>query len=257
MTDMYRPRKATEIIDASVQLFRRHALTFFGIGAAVQVPLLLLHTILLRAFGATPDGTPNSLAVQGVLSVVDGLAFVLGTAALTAAASRGYMGESPRARQSLAEGVSKFGPFFVASLLSGLAMVFGVVLLVVGAFYFFAKFTLAATAALVEGRSGTDALGRASKLSEGKKLHVLTAVGAAWLMFLAIVIGAGALSTIVPSVIALVILSTIANVFAFPLVPIVTVITYYDLRIRAEGYDIELLERHAGASHPAPASAAG
>lgn len=250
MPDTYRQRSATEIIDAAVQLFRRHARTFLAIGAIVQVPMLLLRTTIMSVFGATPDGAPDNMLAATSLMLLDGLLFVLVTAALTIAADRAYMGARPGVRASFAGAASRFGAFFVASFLSSLLVVLGVLLLIVGAFYFFARYTLSPTVSLLETRDGTSAMSRASKLSEGRKLHVLASVGAAWLIFLAIVLGAGALSAIVPTASAFMIIGPVVNVFAFPLVPIVLVITYYDLRIRAEGYDIDLLERQATSAEP-------
>lgn len=86
---------------------------------------------------------------------------------------------------------------------------------------------------------------------------MIASVGAAWLIFFAVVIGAGALSAIVPTASAFILLGPLVNVFVLPLIPIVLVITYYDLRIRAEGYDIELLERQATSAEPRARAAAG
>lgn len=245
MTDTYRPRSATEIVDASVQLFRRHARTFLAIGAIVQVPMLLLRTTVVSVFGVAPDGTPDNMIVGASLTLLEGLLLLLATAALTVAADHAYMGAHPGVRASFAAAGPKFGAFFVATFLSTLLAGLGILLLIVGAFYFFAKYTLAPTVALLEARDGTNAMSRASKLSEGRRLHVLASVGAAWLIYLAIFFGAGALSAVIPTASALMILSAVVTVFALPLVAAVLVITYYDLRIRAEGYDIDLLERQA------------
>jgi hypothetical protein len=248
MTDVYRPRSAGEIVDAAVQLFRRDARTFLAIGAIVEIPMLLLRTALMSVFGVTPDGAPDNLLAATSLTLLEGLLLLLVTAALAVAADRAYMGAHPGVRASFAEAGSKFGAFFVATFLSTLLFGLGVLLLVVGAFYFFARYTLSPTVALLEAREGTNAMSRASKLSEGRKLHVLASVGAAWLIFFAVVFGMGALSAIVPTASAFMILGPLVNVFVLPLIPIALVITYYDLRIRAEGYDIELLERQATSS---------
>lgn len=257
MPDTYRPRSASEIIDAAVQLFRRDARTFLAIGAVVQVPMLLLRTALMSVYGATPDGAPDNLLAATSITLLEGLLLVLVTATLTVAADRAYMGAHPGVRASFAGAASKFGAFFVATFLSTLLAVLGVLLLIVGAFYFFAKYTLSPTIVLLEARNGTNAMSRASKLSEGRRLHVIASVGAAWLIFFAVVIGAGALSAIVPTASAFIILGPLVNVFVLPLIPIVLVITYYDLRIRAEGYDIELLERQATSAEPRARAATG
>jgi hypothetical protein len=245
MTDTYRPRGATEIIDAAVQLFRRDARTFLAIGAIVQVPMLLLRTSLMSLYGVTPDGAPANMLASTSLTLLEILLLFFVTAALTVAADRAYMGAHAGVRASFAEAGSKFGAFFVASFLSTLLAGLGLLLLIVGAFYFLAKYTLSPTVALLEARNGTNAMSRASKLSGGYRLHVLASVLASWLIYIALLVGAGALSALFPTASAFMILSPLVTVFAYPLLPIVLVITYYDLRIRAEGYDIDLLERQA------------
>lgn len=257
MSDSYRPRSASEIIDAAVQLYRGHPRTFLAMGALVQVPMLLLRTTLMIVFGVTPAGAPANVLASTSLTLLEVLLFFFVTAALTVAADRAYMGAHPGVRASFGEAGSKFGAFFVASLLSAILMGLGLLLLIVGAFYFLAKYTLAPTITLLEARSGTNAMSRASKLSEGNRLHVLAAVLASWLIYIALLIGAGALSAMFPTSSALMILSPLVVVFAYPLLPIVLVITYYDLRIRAEGYDIDLLERQAISGESGAGAATG
>lgn len=250
MTDLYRPRRASEIIDAAVQLYRRNARTMIAIGALVQVPALVLRTITLGVFGVTPEGMPNSFVAAGTVTIVEGLLLLFSSAALTLAASRAYHGERVDVRESYADAVPRLGSYLVASILTGILFVLGIVLLIVGALYFLAKYGLSSTIAVLEARSGPSAMSRASRLSDGRRLHVLTAVAAAWLIYLAVLVGAGLLASLVPTASANMILAAIVTIFAFPLVPLALVVTYYDLRIRAEGYDIEVLEGRAANSAP-------
>lgn len=256
MTDMYRPRRATEIVDAAVQLYKRHLRTLVTISAVVHVPLLLLRTIAVSAYGSTADGSPANWGVSWALSMLDGLGFLLVSAALTVAADEAYMGSAPTIRASFSRGGSRFGAFFVATFLSSIAFLFGIVLLIFGAFYFLAKYGLSPTIAVLESRNGVDAMGRASKLSEERKRHVLAAIGAVWLIFFAVMIAAAAVSALVPITSAYLLFGTMVSLFVYPLVPVALVITYYDLRIRAEGYDIELLERQTGTARVAGDAAA-
>lgn len=251
MAETYRPRRATEIVDAAVQLFRRHPGTFLAIGAVVQVPMLLLRAAAMTVYGIAADGTPNNVFASAGLSIADGILWLLATAALISAADRAYMGASPDVRSSFAVARSRFGPFFVAMFLSSVLFFAGILLLLVGALYFLAKYGLAAAIAVLEPRSGTSAMTRASSLSEGRKRHILAALGTSWLIFFALVVGATAVSALIPHTSTFLILVPLVNILAYPIVAIVLVITYYDLRIRAEGYDIELLEREAGSTEPA------
>lgn len=250
MTDMYRPRRASEIIDAAVQLYRHNARSMIAIGALVQIPALILRTITLAVFGTTPDGMPNNVLASATLSLVEGVFLLFASAALTVAASRAYHGEHLAVRESYATAATRLGSYVVAAVLAGILFVVGIVLLIIPGLYFLAKYGLSSTIAVLEARSGTSAMARAAKLSDDRKRHVLAAIAAAWLIYIAVLIGAGLLSTIIPTVSAYTVLGAIVTIFAFPLVPLALVVTYYDLRIRAEGYDIELLEGRAARAVP-------
>ena len=44
-----------------------------------------------------------------------------------------------------------------------------------------------------------------------------------------------------PRVISLLLVTTLATILLYPLIPVTEMLVYYDLRIRVEGYDVEVL----------------
>lgn len=113
---LLRPLRMGEILDRAIYLYRRHFLSFVGVVALVQVPLVLAQMgVSVLAFGGTlarmgeilnnPATAPESpLAVFGpaylagasLNTLVSILSFILvqgvATAALTAAVTRSYLG---------------------------------------------------------------------------------------------------------------------------------------------------------------------
>ena len=51
---------------------------------------------------------------------------------------------------------------------------------------------------------------------------------------------------------ATVVLGSLGSVLVYPLVPIVATLMYYDLRVRREGLDLELMADDLAAAAPAP-----
>ncbi|HEX6964445.1 MAG TPA: hypothetical protein VF166_01525 [Gemmatimonadaceae bacterium] len=97
--------------------------------------------------------------------------------------------------------------------------------------------------AIMLERCGADAsLRRSNTLARGQTMKVVLAFllvyviyFAAYLLLFAIVYIATGRSTLAQAT------SGIIGIFAYPIIPIVTTLLYYDLRIRKEGYDIELM----------------
>jgi hypothetical protein len=97
-----RPLGTGELLDRAVRLYRRHFLTFIGIIAIVQVPLVLLQTgfSLLTIQGVTgasdfSDTTFLAGSIGSMVLAILSLLLVssLGTAALTRAIANSYLGQ--------------------------------------------------------------------------------------------------------------------------------------------------------------------
>jgi len=250
-----RPLSIGEILDASFQVYRRH---FSALATIVLVCNGL--PILLQIYGRSGNGLHWSLTlVYAILVVVLSL---IATGATVFVVSESYLGRSITAREALARATPFVGPLIVVSLLVGLVAFVGFLLLVIPGIIAVCGLALSVPALVVEGSSPTDAMGRSWALTRGYRLRMF---GLLVLIFLLIfipyvaVMGAfGVASAMFGStgargmgaaiILFGTVLAAIVQLLLSPLYQAALVITYYDLRVRKEGFDLEVL---ASALQPA------
>jgi hypothetical protein len=138
----------------------------------------------------------------------------------------------------------------------------GFFLLFVGALYAFARLFAAPAVVMLEERGGPAAIARAAALTRGSTWEVVKALMLVWLVYLIALVAAAFLSGIVLSLgqsltalqVASQVVGVLFTVLVYPLISVVQTLLYYDLRIRKEGFDIELMAQRL--EMPAPESAA-
>ncbi len=74
-----------------------------------------------------------------------------------------------------ADRLGGFVAFFIAGLLTGLAMILGLVLLILPGIYLNARWTLVDAVVVAENRSATDAMGRSWEATKGNVLPIILA----------------------------------------------------------------------------------
>ncbi|MBW3561234.1 MAG: hypothetical protein KY437_01930 [Actinobacteria bacterium] len=228
-----RERGIGELLDASIKLYRAHWQVFMGVVAIVVVPL----TFLLNALAASG----NWLAL-GLVTVVN--FFVLTpmlAAAIVKASADAYLGSDPGIAGTYRYAFGRIGPLLLVILLMTIGILLGFIALIIPGLILLVRWYFAPTIVVVEDERGTDAIKRAWRLSSG---HFWKIVGTVLL--------AGILAGIVATIISLpfqgpyVIRSlgeSIASVITQPFTSIVGVMLYFDMRIRKEGFDLELMAR--------------
>lgn len=242
----YRPRTIAELVDAGIQLFRRTYRELIAITAIGYVPWIAASTLLGRVWNAPGSADPDALfAPLGslLLTAVGGIWFAVVSAGCIAVASDAYLGREPEIGGAIRRALRRGWPIIATSLLTWLLAAVGLILLIVPGFYFFARFALSPAVALLEERSTGESLNRASDLSREKKLHIIGALGAAWLIYLAVAVTVGIIVGATGQMALSPVAEAIVAIGISPLIAVVTTVLYYDLRIRAEGFDVELLER--------------
>jgi hypothetical protein len=239
MTDLgLRPRKATELVDAAFQLYRREPLQFIiGLGI-VYIPWM----IIAGVFGLQPtENAPPTLA-QMLFSTVGGvLVYTLAGGVSTVLANDIYFDRQPDVARAFRTVGGSFLSLVLTMLVVTLAVGFGLVLLIVPGFYFLARFFAVKQAVLLEGAGAGPALRRTSELSKGYKKHILLTIIIISLLYLALSVGVGLFLRVIPSSIVRLALSAIFATVLYPLFGITETLLYYDVRIRKEGFDIEYL----------------
>src|SRR5512132_2673758 len=252
-----RPLGIGEILSTAFQLYRRHWRTLLAIAAVVVVPLTLLQYLfgdLVRTQGET---TRNGVVVEtaswsvGIAGLVAALAAILMylvlTGAITRAVAAEVVGEDPSVEQSYRFGFHRLGSVLLVSVLVGLAIVGGLILFIIPGIYIGIRLCVSIEALVVEGRRGTEAMGRSWGLVGGHWWHA----------FGTVVVG-GLLTGIVNAVITTpfnntgwfvqAVAAAVATVVTLPYSALVGVLLYLDLRARKESLTMEALRTDLQAS---------
>ena len=239
--------------------------------ALTYAPVIVAQMIVLR--GATLTNaqalaSPSSIYILGAVGL---FAFVLMSAVLIRFSSDIYL-ERPTALATVLRSVLPTVPRLIgAAILVTLAMMLGVIPIVIGAglasvggitpasvmtvvggfllgsawvLYILARFFAVNQAIVLENRrvvGDTSAFTRSGVLSQNRKWHILATMLLVFVIFIALQFGVTMLAQIIGSNALTLILQTLYTVIAYPLIGITQMILYYDARIRAEGFDIEVM----------------
>jgi hypothetical protein len=269
-----RPRTATEIIDASFQLLRANYVPLVTLSVATQLPLLVVRILLPRLSTGFAAGQSEFLrgitATEIALVVVGGAVLVLlavvAQNAVLVAASQVYLGQAIDAGAALRRALVRFLPLIAAVLLffAGFGVIAGVLVIPAVAvartagfvaLFFFGMYTMFRCASLsavvvLEDGGPWRAITRAWELGGGQVLHILATILLSLLIYMGVaivglvivgVIGLAVHAITDPSVSA--VFQSAVSALIYPLVMAITVVLYYDLRIRHEGFDVEQMSR--------------
>jgi hypothetical protein len=287
-TPQLRPLSIGEVLDAGFSLFR-HRFGKLVVAVLVPfVPLAILGTLIVastddRAFDVNATETNDSgAAIAGNLVglVIQGAALALAVAACFKIISAAYLGEQTTVGESLRYGAGRILALIVAYIVLGIVLTISAFLLLIPAIYFGVKFALTFPAIVFERKGPFSAIGRSWQLTRENWWRTFgTLFVVALLMFvisiaLSLALGAAIGAADMDSEVVFAILTTLVNIgviaVTYPLGAAILTVIYYDLRVRHEGFDLQLLARGVGADEsrfagaperpappPAPAPPAG
>jgi hypothetical protein len=238
-----RPLSLGEVLDVS-----------FGLYRARFVPLLLIAVvcrllpILLAVYFEVSEPTPSQLWLRLLASLFSLVLVAIAVAASTFVVSDAYLGRETTASQALSSAMPLIWILVGISILSSLVIFLGLLLLIVPGFIFLAGFLLSPVVAVIEGpQTSRDAMRRSWELSQGYKSKILLTMLVALLLLLVPTIALGGIGGILgggtgrPLALIVIVIPLILQVFVYPFVYVVQTVLYYDLRVRKEGFDLELL----------------
>jgi hypothetical protein len=263
-----RPLGIGEILSMAFQLYRRHWRTLLAIAAVVVVPLTLLQHLLgdlertqreTTSYGGVVTVTPTWLGgIAGLLAALAGiLMHLVLTGAITRAVAAEVAGEDPSVEQSYRFGFHRLGSVLLISVLVGLATIGGLILsvgssgflilFVIPGIYIGVRLAVSIEALVVEGRRGTEAMGRSWGLVGGHWWHAFGTLLVALLLIgivnAVITAPFGATGWFVQAVAA-----AVATVVTLPYGVLVGVRLYLDLRACKERLTLEALRADLQAS---------
>jgi hypothetical protein len=251
-----RPMGIGEILSTAFQLYQRHWRTLLAIAAVVVVPFTLLQYLLGDLVRTRGEVTSNGVVetatwAVGIAGLVAALAavvmFLVLTGAITRAVAAEVAGEDPTVEQSYRFGFHRFWSVLLVSMLVGLAIVGGLILFIIPGIYIGVRLAVSIEALVVEGRRGTEAMGRSWEL-----------VGGHWWHAFGTLVVAGLLTGVVNAVITApfgdtswfvqAVAAAVATVVTLPYGVLVGVLLYLDLRARKENLNLERLRADLQAS---------
>jgi hypothetical protein len=280
---MLRPMTVSDIIDASIRIYRHNFGPILGISAIVELPIMLISvgvniawmrsglmdvTTTEIQFG--PEMVAGSAAMLIALAVA-GILYPLGEAALAIGISERYLGRSIDVGECYRAAMPFWGRVFWTTILYWLAA-YGVFiggLFIAGIFLMIGlvvRYLLGpAVIVVIEGRGGANALARSWWLTKDYFWQVFAVMA---ILFLLVAVISGGLSaptqalatylTFQQSEYAMLatisnqVLVSILNLVLRPVWMIATVLVYYDLRIRKEGFDLMMMAEALGRPAPPP-----
>jgi len=274
MSDLrLRARSVTEIVDAAFQLYRRDALEYVLVTAIVYAPWVVAQLFLMRGLVSSAQMLSAPGAATLVLGIIGIFAYALMSAVLSRFSSDVYL-DRPTDMASVVRAVLPlvprligatvlfflvlmlgFIPVIIGGVLSSLPLIFiGMLLSLVWAFYAPARFFAVFQVIVLEERGILAAFSRSSLLSQNRKGHIILTMFLVIMIFVMLSFAVTLVAQLFGTIAGSVILQALYTVVAYPLIGITQMILYYDTRIRAEGFDIEVMTGALGSPTTTAAS---
>ncbi len=275
-----RPRRATELVDASFQLLRGFYPQLLTVTAIAMSPLVFARVLWSNVL-TDPKFMVAHPAALGIGYVVILACTMLADGVLIVAISNGYldgivdlaMAFTTAARRlpgivgaSIWRGVVIMGPLVIVAMLAGaLAAMHAVwpMFLLVPAAMAFASVAFIATfatlpALLLEQLGPRAALNRSWRLTKLYRTHAFWTLLLSYMLYLVLYTIASVLGMTAFNVAIAAVFGTVIVVLVYPFLAVVQTLLYYDLRVRKEGFDLEVMSRQLGggdtAASPLPAA---
>lgn len=210
-------------------------------------------------YGNGGSGVNMGVIIGGIVGmIIAGLALIFGTllcqAALTKSISEYYLGNDISVGEAYKSVTPKIWTLMGAGILVSLAFFGGLLLLVVPGIIFGLWFALTTPVIIAENTKATEGMRRSRELARGNlgkifSVLFLTSIIAGIIGLIISVpfsiiskfTGTGVLSIAIGQI-----GSIASNILAAPISAAAAILLYYDLRIRKEGFDLEMLANEIG-----------
>jgi hypothetical protein len=251
-TPVLRPLGVGEILDTAFAVYRRNAFALWKLVAVVVALPAAMNGALAVAEQQVndSDGSSGSLVIlQLLVLLVSLIASSLATAAALRVVADAYLGRTIDPGASLRFGLRRLPAVIGMSLLVGITVVIASLFLLVPGIYLYVAWSVAMPALLGENLGIIRALGRSHSLVRGRFWPCAGVIVLAFLlMFIVALVLLAVLAAVVGSsdndtvlFVEQGVSTLIANALVLPFQVAVTVVLYIDLRVRKEGFDVQLL----------------
>jgi hypothetical protein len=273
-----RPLGIGEILDVALKIVWRNASTLVRVVVFVVFPVQVISAFVTAsaapsrlntdtgAFGTSGTTTSDVGAVAAAIVVVVVLGVISSTLASGAcfrAIASAYLGERTGWRQSLGYALRHAHSLLWITFLSSLVAGLGLIACIIPGVYLWVGFAVAVPVLFTEGVRGRRALGRSRTLVRGFwwRAFGVTALGYLLTGILSgvisgLVVGVSTVSAgeaTLAGVVVSIVSGTVSKVLTTPFVAAFVTVLYFDLRVRKEAFDLQLLAERIGVEPPAGA----
>jgi Membrane domain of glycerophosphoryl diester phosphodiesterase len=267
-----RPLSLGEILDVSIKICLAHWRTLLKAVLVVVVPVQIASTILTADYTVSSFDLSSSKTSQqtidelnqylggvAISSLLQVCAVLLATAACFRAIAQAYLGETTDWRSSLSFALHLAPSLLLLTLLYVLGVLLGTAFFLAPGIWLYVAWAFAMPALLVEGLRGRKALRRSFELVKGRWWRTFGIIAVGFIL-------AGIISTVVQGAFLIgivvgadndalvLVLATIAGIVGAavttPFQAALLTVLYFDLRVRKEGFDLELLAEGIAGSGP-------
>jgi hypothetical protein len=245
------------LLDRAFRLYTSNFSLMLGITAAAYAPFYLVMLVIESRLDASVQAESGSLStlLLGVASIFAfvilwaSIAFPVAGGAATYAISERYLGNDVTIGAALRRGLSHFWTLSLAEIAATIRMLFGFLLFIVPGILWMLSYSLIVPAILVEGQKAMPSLRRSRDLVNGERGKVFCVILTMILLEVIFGVGVGMISDLffdAGSGSGALLRSAINNLVSICITPlgiIATILLYYDMRIRKEGFDLEMLSR--------------
>ncbi len=265
MTQVLTPLSLGELLDRTVQLYRRHFAVFVGIVALPQVLLLPLQlgNLWSRQGNGINLATASGVLLLGLLSIV---LMALAQGATVVSVSRLYLNQPTSIRESYQHVTARAVTLVGLLLAVGLLCALGFILLILPGILLALRWSLVVPAAVLENTNVADSMSRSAALTAGDRVRIFgiyfvyfvlaIVFSSIWQIPVFVAVLAAGRSAANPpfwTQVVQVCGAFATNVLIGPLLTIAISLVYYDERVRKEAFDLEHLM--AQMDQPTPPSA--
>jgi hypothetical protein len=270
-TPQLRPLSVGEVLDASFKVVRQEFGTLAMCVLVPAVPLNIINTLItasttedafdLETTTSSDPGTGTQIAGSLLTTCLSLVLTTLAAAACFRAVSSIYLGERATVDESLRFAATRLLPLILLSILYFLGLIPAFILLIIPGIWLAVAWSLSFPALMSEGLGPVEALKRSYRLVKGRWWPTF---GALLVMYLIVVVISGIVGVLFGATLIAAVdnelvagtFFTIANILSslitLPLFAAVLTIIYFDLRVRREGFDLQLLARGVGQAPAQP-----
>lgn len=232
-----RPLGLGELLDVSFSLYRQ----LFGTLIVVALATNGLPQVINVYIEASGGIALNPLLWLGnaVFSMVLG---AIGVGASTHIISENYLGERINAGAAFGRVVPQLGAIIVLSIVTTIAIGFGMLLFLVPGVIIACGLAVSTTALVLEKTPGpVAAMSRSWDLTRGHRGRIFGVLVTAFLLLVIPSMAIGVVAAIIGSELLLTVVAVGITLAISPFFYVALTVLYYDLRVRKEGFDLEML----------------